>query len=290
MAIACGLIIIVAKYACRQIKLVPDTDQNMWEVVIEWLLSLCEPILGEKGAKRTFWFFAAIFIFIVSANLLALVPGTGSLGYQVATDPQALNEVNPLNLGFHYVYHPSHGDHEAHGIPGIVGYTAFLRGSNADTNMVFAMSIWFMVFWLYWSISELGFVGFLHHIFGPKASVGGKGFFGWLIAAFFVAIFLAVGVIEVISIAFRPISLAFRLFGNIYGGEAMLESIFEAPPYWIISVLALIPAYLFELLVAVVQALVFCLLAAAFTGTMIKHDDHHGHDEAHGGAEATTSH
>ena len=37
-------------------------------------------------------------------------------------------------------------------------------------------------------------------------------------------IFFIVGWLEVVSILFRPISLSFRLFGNIYAGEIMLES------------------------------------------------------------------
>ena len=78
-----------------------------------------------------------------------------------------------------------------------------------------------------------------------------------------IIIFFLVGLLEVVSILFRPVSLSFRLFGNIYAGENMLESMSNIVPAlsWLIP----IPFYFMELLVGLVQALVFMLLTAVFT-------------------------
>jgi F-type H+-transporting ATPase subunit a len=97
-------------------------------------------------------------------------------------------------------------------------------------------------------------------------------------------IFFGVGLIEVISIAFRPVSLSFRLFGNVFGGENLLHSMSAITP-WILPV----PFYFLELLIGFVQALVFTLLVSVYIGLICAHgDDHHegdhGHDEAKGGA------
>ena len=82
--------------------------------------------------------------------------------------------------------------------------------------------------------------------------------------------FLMVGLIEVVSIAFRPISLSFRLFGNVFGGENLLTSMTGMAPY---GILVPIPFYLYEVLVGVVQALIFTLLVAIYIGLMTNHDE-----------------
>lgn len=238
-------VIVLVQLATRNLKPVPDRKQGFLEVVIENLFGILEPILGYKGAKQTFWFFATIFIAIVSVNLFALIPGVGSVGYGVE----------------------EHGHFEV--------TRPFLRGVNADLNMTSAMAIAFFLLWFYWSFQALGPGGVYHHVFGSKAKLGIPGMLGLIVAFLFGSIFFAAGLIEVVSIAFRPVSLSFRLFGNIYGGEAMLESMYETAGPWL-AWLALTPFYFFELLVAVVQAMVFCLLTAAFTGMMIKHEEGHG--------------
>src|SRR6185503_18249365 len=90
--------------------------------------------------------------------------------------------------------------------------------------------------------------------------------------AFLMFVFLAVGVLEVMSILFRPVSLSLRLYGNIFAGENILESMMTLVPWlgWILP----LPFYFLELLVGLVQALVFALLSA-------HHDEGHGHDKEH---------
>jgi F-type H+-transporting ATPase subunit a len=90
-----------------------------------------------------------------------------------------------------------------------------------------------------------------------------------------VVIFFIVGLLEIVSILFRPISLSFRLFGNVYAGENMLESMAHLVPSlaWLIP----IPFYFMELLVGLVQALVFMLLTAVFTLLIAQHEPSHEH-------------
>ena len=104
---------------------------------------------------------------------------------------------------------------------------------------------------------------------------------------FLTVIFLIVGTLEVISILFRPVSLSFRLYGNIYAGESLLEMMLHlGGPYF--GWLAALPFFGLELMVGLIQALVFTLLTAVFTALMCKHDDEHAvepHGE-HGGGHA----
>ena len=88
-------------------------------------------------------------------------------------------------------------------------------------------------------------------------------------------VFFCVGWLEILSILFRPVSLSFRLYGNIFAGENMLEAMSRLVPHlgWLIP----IPFYFMELLVGFVQALVFMLLTAVFTMLMAPHEESHDH-------------
>ena len=81
------------------------------------------------------------------------------------------------------------------------------------------------------------------------------GFVGVLMAV----IFIAVGFLEIVSILIRPVALTLRLYGNIYGGEALIESMMRMVPSlsWLIP----FPFYFYELLVGLVQVLVILTLA-----------------------------
>jgi F-type H+-transporting ATPase subunit a len=232
-------IIIFAQYATRKIKDVPDGAQNFWEWLVESLHDFLESIIGHDLVKKTFWFFATIFIFILFTNWAGLIPGVGTIGWGIPNAQGGLEHISrPL-----------------------------FRGVNADLNMTLAMSTIFFACWIVWAIQANGFGGVILHIFGPKGDT--KGFMKVLM----VIVFVIVGMLEVVSILFRPVSLSFRLYGNIYAGENILESMSNIVPAlsWLIPV----PFYFMELLVGLVQALVFMLLTAVFTLLICRHEEGH---------------
>lgn len=81
-------------------------------------------------------------------------------------------------------------------------------------------------------------------------------------------------VIEIVSHAFRPVSLSVRLTGNMTGDGMMLE-IFGDLGVGMLNIPFLLPIpFLFlGLLVSIIQALIFCLLATVYIGLAV--DDHH---------------
>jgi F-type H+-transporting ATPase subunit a len=236
--IAVGLIVLFCRMATGKMSLVPVGMQNFAEWVVESLYSFLENLMGAHLTKRTFWFFGSVFFFILVSNYLGLIPGVGTVGWNLEN---------------------SDGEH--------AGFLPWLRGGNADINMTAAMAFSFAVLWLYWAITENGLKAFLAHIFAPK---GVKGFLFWAL----MPLFLFVGVLEVISIAIRPVALSFRLFGNIYGGEQTLEKLMALVPDYL-SFLPALPFYFMELLVGFVQALVFTLLCAIFLKLICDHGDEH---------------
>jgi len=234
------LLIIAARVATRNIKEVPEGAQNFWEWMVESLYDFLEGIIGSDLVKQTFWFFATLFIFILFTNWGGLLPGVGTVGWGT---PDASGS-------FHHFTRP------------------LLRGTNADFNMTFGMALVFFILWTYWAIKANGPGGFLLHLFGPKGEFSG------LLKLLMVLVFMIVGVLEVVSILFRPVSLSFRLFGNVFAGENMLETMaLLGGKYfgWLLPV----PFYFMELLVGAVQALVFMLLTAVFTLLICTHDEAH---------------
>jgi F-type H+-transporting ATPase subunit a len=221
-----GLIIFVQVTTFRM-KPIPDGPQNFLEWLVESLYGFLEGLLGRRLVDRTFWFFATIFIFILAANWVGLVPGIGTVG---------------------------RGHMTAHGFK--IDQPLF-RGANADVNLTMAMALVFFGCWIFWALRENGPLGFLKELFAPKGESSG------LLKVLLIVVFFAVGCLEIVSILFRPISLSFRLYGNIFAGESMLETMANLVPAlgWLIP----IPFYFLELLMGVVQALVFMLLTAVFT-------------------------
>jgi F-type H+-transporting ATPase subunit a len=243
MWVVAALIIFVARAATKNIQHVPTGLQNFVEWIVESLRNFLESVIGRALTAQTFWFFASAFIFILVANWFGLVPGVGTIGWGTPDASGAL----------HHISRP------------------LLRGANADLNMTLAMSIVFFVAWTYWALKANGLGGFLMHIFGPRGDSKG------LLKVLMVVVFLSVGVLELVSILFRPVSLSFRLYGNVFAGETMLEAMSNLVPA--LAPLIPVPFYFLELLVGFVQALVFTLLTSVFTLLICDHGD--SHDEAH---------
>ena len=237
------VLIAFAQIATRRMTPVPSGAQNFIEWLVESLYNFLEGVIGHELVRKTFWFFATIFIFILFSNWLGLIPGFGTIGYGVRGEH-----------GFH-VTEP------------------WFRGANADLNMTLAMSMTFFACWIIWALQTNGPIGFLLHLFAPKGETTG------FLKLLMVVVFIVVGCLEVVSILFRPVSLSFRLFGNIFAGENMLEAMSNLVPGWIGSVLIPIPFYFMELLVGIVQALVFMLLTSVFTLLICQHEE--GHETAH---------
>jgi len=235
------VLILFARLATRRLADVPTGMQNFWEWLVESLYEFLEGIIGSSLVKKTFWFFATVFVFILASNWFGLIPGVGTVGWGAA------------------------GEH------GFKVLRPALRGVNADLNMTFAMAMIFFACWTFWALQVNGVGGFVLHIFGPKGDTTG------FLKLLMIGVFLLVGLLEVVSILFRPVSLSFRLYGNIFAGENMLEAMMVLVPSlgWLIP----IPFYFLEVLVGLVQALVFMLLTAVFTLLICTHDE--GHEKAH---------
>lgn len=237
--VAIGLIVLV-RLAVRTPKLVPSRGQAVVENVIEGIRDIVEPIVGPKAGKAAFPLLITLFIYILIQNWSDLIPGVGTILVKRGGE-----------------------------------WTELARPANADLNGTFALAFVAILAWLYFILRYAGPKVVFLDLFGNKADKRD------VPAAIYYPLFLvffAVGLLEIVSICFRPVSLSFRLYGNIFGGENLLHSM-SAIFRWGLP----IPFYFMELLVGVVQAFVFTLLVSVYIGLICNHEG--GHEEGHGGAE-----
>src|SRR5436309_5215396 len=136
-------LILFARIATRKMREVPTGAQNFWEWLVESLYDFLEGIIGPELVKKTFWFFATIFIFILFTNWFGLIPGVGTIGWG------------------------ERGEH------GFVVTRPLLRGGNADMNMTLGMALVFFACWIVWALQDNGIGGFVLHLFGPKGETSG---------------------------------------------------------------------------------------------------------------------
>lgn len=238
--IVAAVLIVVIRIAAGRPKLVPTRGQAMVENLVQGVLELISPIVGSKVARATFPLLVGLFTYILIQNWSGLFPGVGTLK----------------------IYDHTEG-----------GWKELIRPGNADMNGTIALALVSIVAWFYFIMRYAGPKVVLHDIFGNKAD---KREVPTVIYYFLFLIFFAVGLIEIISIAFRPVSLSFRLFGNVFGGENLLHAMFGMQK-WLLPV----PFYFLEVLIGFVQALVFTLLVSVYIGLICNHGDDHAHEGAH---------
>jgi F-type H+-transporting ATPase subunit a len=241
--IIAALIIIGVRLAVGTPKLVPGKGQAVVEGMAQGLRDALEPIVGKKMIGKTFPLLCGFFVFILLMNWSGLLPGVGTIKFMTA----------------------DHGWQEA------------IRPANSDLNTTFALTVLSFLAWTYFVLRYAGFKVLIFDLFGNKANKKEVGMFMWVVL---VPIFFAVGGIEVVSIAFRLISLSFRLFGNVFGGENLIHALADPKTLGVFATYV-VPAMagLLEVLVGVIQAFVFTLLSAVYIGLICNHEG--GHDDEH---------
>jgi F-type H+-transporting ATPase subunit a len=229
--------IIAVRLVIRKPKLIPSRGQALVENLVEGVRTLISPIVGAKVAPYAFPLLISLFTFILFQNWSGLFPGVGT------------------------VYVRSHTTGE---------WMEFVRPGNADMNGTIALALVAFISWFYFIMRYAGPAFVLKDIFGNKAN---KKETPAVIYYPLFLIFFAAGLIEIISIFFRPVSLSFRLFGNIFGGENLMHAMSGIQKWGLPA-----PFYFLELLIGFVQAFVFMLLVSVYIGLICNHGDGH-HDE-----------
>ena len=240
--IIAALIIIGVRLAVGTPKLIPGKGQAVVEGLAQGLRDALEPIVGKQMIGKTFPLLCGFFVFILLMNWSGLLPGVGTIKFHNAE-----------------------------------GWQDAIRPANSDLNTTLALSVLSFVAWTYFVLRYAGFKVLVFDLFGNKADKKEVGMLMWVLL---VPIFFAVGGIEIVSIAFRLISLSFRLFGNVFGGENLIHALGDPNTLGVFATY-FVPAFagMLEVLVGVIQAFVFTLLSAVYIGLICNHEG--GHDDEH---------
>ncbi|RSR27547.1 F0F1 ATP synthase subunit A, partial [Acinetobacter baumannii] len=125
---------------------------------------------------------------------------------------------------------------------------------STDPNITLGMSLSVFVLILFYSIREKGVGGFVGELalnpFNPSNPVA---------KALLIPVNL---ILELVTFLARPISLALRLFGNMYAGE-LIFILIALLPFWIQWALS-VPWAIFHILVITLQAFIFMMLTIVY--------------------------
>ena len=224
------VLVVLSIVLTRKMTLIPGRRQALAESIVEGLLNFVESIAGKKQARMLFSGVATIFIYVISNAYLALFPFFGTIGL--------------------------HHEHE---------FLAIFRAANTDVNVPLSIALMSFVFVESWGMRAVGashyISGFINvrqlvqglkEIFTGKIKTGPMNFiFGF--------INLFVGVLEIFSHLTRMLSFTFRLFGNMTAGEILI-----LVSSFLIPLVFSIPFYGLELLIGMIQALIFSGLTLVF--------------------------
>jgi F-type H+-transporting ATPase subunit a len=157
----------------------------------------------------------------------------------------------------------------------LAGLIPFLESPTSSLNVTVALALTVFVFAQWIGFRELGVVGWFDHMAGTPRSLT-----QWLL----VPLMLPIHIMGELA---KPISLAARLFGNVFG-EDMLLVAFVSLGITTLSFTGLpiglplhLPFLFLALLTGTLQALVFTVLSTIYFLLMLPHDDHGHEAEAH---------
>lgn len=304
MFLVMAAILIVFTIIARKAQAIPGRGQGVIELIVEFLLGLVEGTAGKRVGRRIFPLIAGIFIFILFANFSGLLPGVGTVvlvGDEEDTHAEETVHETTADTEEGEIADAAVDDGETEGAPlaedeqeadeehttGVIAAstdteaddghhgpsrTPVFRPPTADLNMTLAMSLLTFVVVQIAGISAHGVIGRIKHMGDPP--------------------FLFP--IEVISEFSRIISLAARLFGNVFAGEVLLGVMYALANAIKIALIPVVFPVVFiglEVLFGTIQALVFALLTLIYIALAAAGHDDHEHDDAHAtdSADATTT-
>lgn len=103
------ILVLMIALTLRNPKMVPKGFQNFFEIVVEYLYNLTKQVVGVKKTAKIFPLVASIFLVVLVANWIELIPGVDSIGmihcaevdmagYPIQTDYEDSDSIKGVNL------------------------------------------------------------------------------------------------------------------------------------------------------------------------------------------------
>lgn len=238
--LAVAIIAILAIVIGRKVKRIPRGIQNAFEIIMDGAMNLADNVTGNrKITQKIFPVVFGMFLFILVNNWLGLIPGIGSIGFIEVHDG-------------HQVFIP------------------LFRGGTADLNTTLALAIFAVLASNVFGFFIVGVWKYFNKFVNLQALIQIPGQLRNEPTAIFVnPIKFFVGIIEVIGEIAKVASLSFRLFGNVFAGEVLLASMAVLFAYALP-----IPFIFLEIIVGLIQALIFSMLTLVYFTVAAQADEH----------------
>jgi F-type H+-transporting ATPase subunit a len=235
------ILVILFVFIGRKVKRIPRGLQNVFEFLLEEALKLADSITGSRNKSERFLPISlALFLFILINNWLGLLPGVGTIGF---------NETSEGHLAF---------------VP-------LLRGGTADINTTMALALFAVVASHVMGVLTIGIWKHINKFFNMEAFLAIPGKVKKDVSIVLVNPIKAfVGIVELIGEVAKVASLSFRLFGNIFAGEVLLASMMALFAY-----ILPLPFMFLEIIVGIIQALIFAMLTLVFMTIASEHHAEH---------------
>ncbi|MDD5251225.1 MAG: F0F1 ATP synthase subunit A, partial [Patescibacteria group bacterium] len=228
-------VVVLAVALNRKTSLIPRGLQNVAEKALEFLLDFMDQVTHDRTKSRRFLPIAGtLFLFILFSNWLGLIPGVGTIGFWEMENGKKV--LIPL-----------------------------FRAATSDLNLTLAMGISAIVISHVVGVATIGFFkywGKFIQVAGVWRAIHGitrKPLQHVALDVFVACIEVMVGIIELISEVAKMISLSLRLFGNVFAGEVLLWVFLH-----LLAFIVPIPFLFMELIVGVVQAMIFSTLTLVY--------------------------
>ena len=302
------VLIVIAIFIRRSLNEIPGRFQALFELIVEFFLNLCQSIAGRDKGRRFFPLVFTIFIFIVVANWMGILPGFGTVGRIAAPEEIAHHH------GIHHYEDPaladyasedSHAKHDEHGedshddhLDSVTlhiftgqGSFSYLAPGSFSEQLTFEeyenqsglvgedKRAGHLVPFLRSANTDINMtlamaiIAMVMVHFWGFSILGFPSHIGKFINFKEGPIGFFVGILEIISELAKVVSFTFRLFGNIFAGEVLLMAL-----AFLLPLIGIIPFLGLELFVGVIQAFIFSMLTLVFASmASVSHssDDHH---------------
>jgi F-type H+-transporting ATPase subunit a len=222
------LVVVTLGYLLRKgTAEIPRGLQNAAEAVLEVLLGYMDGVTHDrKQSLRFLPIVGALFFFILLSNWMGLLPGVGSIGRWL-------------------VMH------------GHVEFVPVFRAATADLNTTLAIAVFAVFSSHVIGVASIGFFKYANKFIKLGDLYHGIRRGGSHALVAFVE--FGVGLIEIFSEIAKMVSLSLRLFGNVFAGEVLLTVMAGLVAYFVP-----LPFMLLEILVGLIQAVVFSMLTLVY--------------------------
>ncbi len=238
--IALFVILVLGVSFRASLKTVPGKLQNIIEMAVEYFLGIFDAVTGSRERSVKFAPFVLAFFFLILVNnWLGIIPGVGSIGKNIVEDG-------------HEIFVP------------------FLRGGTADLNTTLALASLAVVASHIFGVVAVGAWTYLNKFINIKAFLEiPKKVLKDPSILLVNPIKAFVGLVEIIGEVAKVASLSFRLVGNIFAGEVLLASMSA-----IMAFAIPIPFLFLEVIVGLIQALIFAILVLIYVSISTSAEEH----------------